>query len=419
MPDIPSPPKMTLPTASHRQLYHIHLISAMYPFTPSNHFAPHSGCTFEGYYSKFRLPSGASIALIISTVPAVAPRSDQPNTSSISLSLASLLSTKPTSSEKGSPYLIIFAYVSADGRKWYLKEWNPEHLHQSRVGKGGKGFSWAWSNGKIEWDGDQAINWNIDYPDVHFRSAISTTSENSRTPWNPSLLTSTPAGFLADLPLPIQWHVHSTDSTCGFTLSLTPSHSSDLSREPSLPEADKSGIAHVHAEKNWAHSFPSAYIWIQSRDHDATSGLCVAGGSLIPGVQAFLVGYTTKKGRFISFKPPTSTSIFSLSLGLTSDISYPTRKAEIDLRGWFTRLRIVATAPEDTFFPLSAPLNTGHSEGYTVQSFGAKIRVEVYKRNWWGGWEEEKGDGDEWEGGSLEFGGDYYKPYADEQGRRE
>jgi tocopherol cyclase len=385
----------------------------------SNHYAPHTGTTFEGYYSKFRLPSGASIALIISTVPAVAPVADHPNVdiflslSSIASSVTSLLSTKDTSNvKKGAPYLIVFAYVSADGRKWYLKEWTPEHMTQTRPG-GGKGFEWAWANGRMRWDGAEQISWDLDYPEVKFNSSIEATEEGSvRTPWDPSFATSTPAGFLADLPLPIQWHVHSTESACAFKLSLTAGGSYDPSREPSLAKSDQAGIAHVHAEKNWAHSFPSAYIWIQSRDHAAKSGICIAGGSLIPGVEAFLVGYTAKNGRFISFKPPTSTSIFSLSLGLTTDISYPTRKAELDFKGWFTRLKVVATAPEETFFPLSAPLNTGHSEGYTVQSFGADVEVKVYRRTWWGSWEE-TADGDKWNGGSLEFGGDYYRPHMD------
>ncbi|KAI9634157.1 uncharacterized protein MKK02DRAFT_38830 [Dioszegia hungarica] len=392
----------------------------MYPFSPSNHFAPHTGTTFEGYYSKFRLPSGASIALIISTVPSVAPASDRPDGegSSWTSSLMSMLSTKATTEKKGAPYLVIFAYVTAEGSKWYLKEWTPEHLYQKSKENGG--FELSWAEGQISWDGGDIIHWELNYPEVKFNSSTgpnaslsSLSSRPLRTPWNPSIPSSTPAGLLADLPLPIQWHVHSTDSACDFTLSLTPSGSSDPSREPPLHNADRSGIANVHSEKNWAHSFPSAYIWLQARDHASSSGLCVAGGSLIPGVEAFLVGYTSKTGRFISFKPPTSTSIFSVSLGLTSDIAYPQRKAEIDLRGWFTRIRIIATAPEETFFPLSAPLNTGHSEGYTVQSFGAAVEVKVYQRGWMGGWMEVKSEGDRWTGGSLEFGGDYYRPHTE------
>lgn len=38
----------------------------------TEHYAPHKNASFEGWYSKFRLPSGGSIALIISSVPGAA-----------------------------------------------------------------------------------------------------------------------------------------------------------------------------------------------------------------------------------------------------------------------------------------------------------------------------------------------------------
>lgn len=374
------------------------------------------GVSFEGYYSKYRLPSGASIALIISTVPSVAPDRSTP-ISDIAGSAESLLTGK--SRIRGAPYVVTFAYVSADGRGWYRKEWTPEMMDQKAYGRDKRGFDITWQEGRFTWDGEDVITWNLDYPEVRFDSRTGPSAEPTsftgarplRVPWNPSSSDSTPAGILADFPLPIQWHVHSLDSSCTFTLDLMPGQSADPAREPPQPASDKSGLANVHIEKNWALSFPSAYTWIQARNHHDHSGICLAGGSLIPGVQAFLVGYQSRSGRWITFVPPTSTSVFSISLGMRSEISYVHRRAIVDIRGWFTRLKITAISPEGTFFPLSAPLKTGHAEGFSAQSFAASIKVEVFSRTWTGGWRLLEREGEAYEGGSLEFGGDYYKAH--------
>jgi hypothetical protein len=107
--------------------------------------------------------------------------------------------------------------------------------------------------------------------------------------------------------------------------------------------------------------------------------------------------------------------LFGLSLGTTTSIAYSASSPstlEIRVNGWFTRLLVEATAEAGTFFPLSAPLKTGHRPGYTVQSFAARIKVRRWVRQrLWGKWEEVRGD--EWDQGSLEFGGDLYKAHAE------
>lgn len=345
-----------------------------------NHFNPHKGVTFEGYYSKFRLPSGASIALIVSTVPAVAKN--------VSVEQAT----------KNMAYMISFTYVHPDSTHWYQQEYWPGQL-DSRLKNGG--FVVEWDKGEFGWNADkEKVWWESDTDEIKFSAS---TREGSRIPWIKGDSASTPAGVLARFPLPIQWHVHTLDSICDFTLHLPD--------EAKLLEVDKSGQAQVHVEKNWALSFPESYIWIQGRDHGTGKGICIAGGSLIKGVQAYLVGYDDAKTP-ITFTPPTSTSIFGISLGLTSTISYLRRTIELDFRGWFKRIRVTANAPEGTFFTLSAPLNTGHAPDYATQSFAATIKVESWTRNWpWTGWVE---SGEEvFERGSLEFGGGFYRSHAD------
>ncbi|WWD15595.1 hypothetical protein CI109_100017 [Kwoniella shandongensis] len=375
-----------------------------------DHFSPHLGTTFEGYYSKFRLPSSASIALIVSAVPAAARKS-----------------TTHDELVKSRPFMISFTYVSADSKEYYQKEYWPEKFDIELKGEKGKdGFRIRWDQGEFGWDAPSeeegrhdTVWWKVHTDEIQFEGKTKPTSlegegegadpSSSRIPWNPNDPNSTPAGIIARAPLPIQWHVHSLDSPCDFTLNLSTS-----SNELQVHTQDQNGSARVHIEKNWAISFPTSYIWIQTRNHHPSkgdSGLCVAGGSLIPGVDAFLVGYTTPN-RFLSYAPPTSTSIFGISLGVTREIRYDKGLVELDLKGWWRRLKIVATCPQDTFFHFSAPLNTGHAPDYCAQSFAATVKVEVEERTWpWQAWT--KVDEEVFEKGSLEFGGAYYKSHKD------
>jgi hypothetical protein len=349
-----------------------------------DHFAPHKGVTFEGYYSKYRLPSGASIALIVSTVPAAAK------------------DVSPSIVVERKAYMISFTYVHADSKHWWQREYWPSTLDSSNGGcKEGNGFLIKWDEGEFGWNGEkELVRWKIDTKEITFSAA---TEQGSRIPWIKGNKDSTPAGLLARLPLPIQWHVHTLDSNYEFSL--------ELPEDAKLHPADRGGNAKVHIEKNWALSFPESYIWIQARDHKQDKGICIAGGSLMRGVQAYLVGYDNHD-HSVSFAPPSSTSIFSLSLGLTSNVSYKDRKVVIDIRGWLRRIRVTATAPEGTFFTLSAPLPTGHAPDYATQSFAATIKVETWNRSWpWSGWAEASQE--EFQQGSLEFGGGFYKSHSD------
>lgn len=347
-----------------------------------SHFAPHTGVSFEGYYSKFRLSSGSSIALIVSAVPAAANNVD------------------PEEARKRKAFMISFTYVQEDSKRWYQKEYWPATFDIDRK-PDGQGFRIKWDQGEFGWAGHgEKVWWELNTDEMRFSSETRT---GSRAEWIKGDPTSTPAGSLARLPLPIQWDVHSLDSDCQYSL--------DLHDENIFDKSDKQGKGHVHTEKNWAYSFPDSYIWIQARDHERGHGVCLAGGSLIPGVQAFLVGYDHPQNP-LSFRPPDSTSIFGLSLGLTSNISYQSRRVIIDIRGWFSRIQITAQAEADTFFTFAAPLHTGHTPDYATQSFGAHIHLKTWERSWpWSRWREVTDE--RFERGSLEFGGGFYKSHSE------
>ena len=441
-------------------------------FSSQEHYGPHPSASFEGYYTKFRLPSGGSIALIISCVPGANgdKAEDVHNETTTSKNAPEVVPDLPSAgsssssgpyitpySKKDPPYMISFTYVNADSTEWFQRELHPRLTvgsYRSELAQGicaslgditadtdrsrtsptttkadASGFTISWPDGSFSWSGPSShlTTWSIRHADFAFTAR--TTS--SRTPWIPSDTSSTPAGPLARLPLPIQWHVHSLDTDCSFTLSIsssmTPGSNSSLTsifaaetgvedgREMMVHPLDKSGSGKVHLEKNWAYSFPTSYIWVQARDHARKTGICIAGGSLFRGVQAYLIGHHAPSGIVHSFAPPTSTSIFGISLGTTTDILYTPQgesTLEITVNGWFTRLIVIAKAAPGTFFPLSAPLKTGHRAGYTVQSFAADVEVRKWTRTApWGKWED--GGVEKYEKGSLEFGGDLYKAHAE------
>jgi hypothetical protein len=372
------------------------------------HYAPHLGVQFEGYYSKFRLPSQSSVLLIVSAVPAAAKAAQRSSDAS-----------DIASSRKA--FLITFIYSSPDSTTHWKREYYPEdfkidQLHDQTRSIGPSepkhGFKTTWDQGEFSWrsgseDGSvkDTVFWRLNTKEVDFTA----TTTGKGIPWRPEDADSTPGGIFARFPLPIQWHVHTVQTPCSFDLDIK-------SEEPGaqLRQGDDRGEAWVHAEKNWAQSFPTGYTWIQGRDPIKKTGICVAGGQALPGVQAYLLGYQGVKTPFISFKPPSSVSVLGISFGLASDISFDKKTVVVDVKGWFRRLRVVANCDDaDTYFDLAAPLATGHAPGYCTQTFDATVKVQVYERSWpWSAWTVVETE--TFERSSLEFGGDFYKQEHEE-----
>ncbi|OCF31998.1 hypothetical protein I317_06716 [Kwoniella heveanensis CBS 569] len=327
-----------------------------------SHYAPHTSATFEGYYNRFRLPSGASVCLIVSSVPKAKDR----------------------------PFMISFTHVTRDGREWWQKNYWPKKWDVQRGA--GDDYEIHWETGYFGYKADQ-VYWRLNTDEVRF----SADQPSRGVPWRPDDPSSTPAGIIARLPLPIQWHVHTVEAKTEYSLEVD---------EINIADRDHSGTAMAHVEKNWAISFPSDYIWMQARNNDRGKGISMAGGSLIPGIQAYLVGY--QGDAFVSFKPPTSTSILGMSLGLHSKIDSIKGVIDLEIVGWFTRLRVHGRCDPNTFFPFAAPLNTGHAPDYTVQSYASDITVEVFRRSWpWLEWT--RVEKETFENGAMEFGGGFYK----------
>lgn len=220
----------------------------------------------------------------------------------------------------------------------------------------------------------------------------------SRAPWAPKQYTSSPEGWIANLPLPMHWYVHSIASNSTFSLVLPSAKISSM---------DASGSAVAHIEKNWAKSFPKAHIWMQARDSSHGTSFCAAGGEIL-GLNAFLLGYRSKDLN-LDFKPPFALSVAGLSPFLSMDMDWEQRTVTLSISGPLRKIKIKAKAPKGSFFTLSSPFPEGHRENYLAQSFRARIDVEIYERQRITSWKLLRQD--HFEGAALEFGGGHY-PFA-------
>ncbi|GAM86116.1 hypothetical protein ANO11243_041270 [Dothideomycetidae sp. 11243] len=365
-----------------------------------DHFAPHPGAQFEGYYSKFDLPSGARLALIITTVPKAKHR----------------------------PHVVSFTYVPKGTNEYFQREISVDSVQMVKTSDD-KAFELrADGMGSVAVGADSVTTYSIKHADFSF-SARTTT----RQPW--STTAETPESALVHLPLPLHWHVHSLASDCTFEL--------DIPDCAFLANEDRSGIATVHQEKNWANSFPSAHIWVQARKGIPPSksssknpspyqSICIAGGQIL-GTEAYLLGYrsTTHPSHAdrifeLDFRPPYALRLFSLSPTLSAKPDFANRTFTLSACSWRQRIDVHASGLPETFFPLSAPFPEGMKDNALVQSFRAEISVRVYEwrwgSRWWDirGWWAGQGGGDpdvgHWklseetvfQDGSLEFGGGYY-----------
>ncbi|QIX01929.1 hypothetical protein AMS68_007446 [Peltaster fructicola] len=326
--------------------------------------APHPHSAFEGYYSKFDLPSGAHITIIVSTVRKVKTR----------------------------PHVVSFSYIPRDVSKTFQREVCVDDITMRALDDKGAFELVASDVGYVRWTSNNTTEYKLHHEDFTFEGKT-----RDRTPWSTS--TQTPEWLLAYLPLPLHWHVHNLGSTCDFTFKIP---SSDL------PSSDLSGQAFVHQEKNWAHSFPAAQVWIQARDGDRR--FCCAGGPTM-GMEAFLIGYRSKQHNF-DFRPPFSLRVAGMSPFMWYKQDWETRSFQMSVQDFWRKIEVKIRAPKGTFFSLSAPFSDGHRPNFLGESFQAVLDIKIYEATLFS-WKL-VGE-DHFESVSLEFGGDYYPPRGSER----
>ncbi|KAK5024849.1 hypothetical protein LTR13_010692 [Exophiala sideris] len=342
------------------------------------HFAPHPNVTFEGYYSKFMLPSGSSLCLIVCSVHQAGSR----------------------------PHMVSFTYVPSNkDHKIYQKElFPPKGSLTFEASQDRKSFVLDVKGiGSVKVLPDSTTTYDFSCPEFMFKATT-----KSRVPWASSI--QTPESWLVYLPLPLHWHVHSFASRCIFTMKLA--------QNEYLDERDEKGVATVHQEKNWASSFPSAHIWIQAyppasdSDEAPWHGFNCAGGQIL-GMEAYLLGYRNKKaGVEIDFRPPFAVKVLGMSPFLSVKADWASRSFRLSIQDFRQKLDVCAYVEREdwyTFFGLSAPFPDGHRKNFLGQSLQAKLDVSVYTRSWIGGTWQKLLD-DHFDGAALEFGAGYYPP---------
>ncbi|KAK7534677.1 hypothetical protein IWX49DRAFT_510683 [Phyllosticta citricarpa] len=353
------------------------------------HFAPHPRSAFEGYYSKFKLPSGSYLALIICSVPKASAK----------------------------PHMVSFTYVPKDISHIYQREIWVEDIE--RVTKGSQGaFELRIPRfGTVSCSIDSTTRYSLS---CEFFSFEATVHGSTRIPWNRESADSTPEGQLVHLPLPLHWHVHTLGSLANFRLSI-PETLYDLA------VVDLEGVALVHQEKNWASSFPSAHIWIQACEpiHGPlptpvvppplsvpVRAFCLAGGQIL-GTTAFLLAHHSPSfKRPLTFTPPLSMRALNFSPFMSTHIDWASRSVHIEVRGWRRKTNVHARGEREDFFGLSAPFVDGHRKNWCAESFNALIEVEVYEWRWTK-WQWERVSVEKFEKASLEFGGEWYGDRGD------
>lgn len=325
------------------------------------HHAPHHKAAFEGYYSKFDLPSGAHIALILCSVP---------------------------NADKLPAHMVSLTYYPKSGEPIFHREHFVSEIHRITTDAATNAFELRVPDmGLMRCAGDSTT---FDLQCEEWSLKGTTTS---RTPWDGE--TSTPEGWIVRLPLPLHWHVHSLASPCDLELDIP---------SCSIASEDKAGKAIVHQEKNWANSFPSAHMWIQAHSPSIGSTITLAGGQIL-GMTAYLMGYRSPDID-VSFRPPFSLAVLGISPCMSINVDWENRAFSLNVTGFWRKIEVKAQAPRDRgWFGISAPFAEGFRKNFLTESFLAEVEVTVKERVWWS-WREVRRE--RFENASLEFGGEYF-----------
>ncbi|KAF1837602.1 hypothetical protein BDW02DRAFT_565903 [Decorospora gaudefroyi] len=335
------------------------------------HWAPHPSAQFEGYYSKFDLPSGAHIALIICSVPNAPSR----------------------------PHMVSFTYYPPSGHTIFQREHFIPTMERPITEKSSKAFELRVPGmGSMRTDSSGRISYSFAAEDKSWQ--LDAQCDDYSTAWRHDK--STPEGWMIHLPFPLHWHVHSLCSPATVELDIP-------ALGPALPAQDRKSRATVHQEKNWANSFPDAHMWIQAWDNEQKKGICLAGGKIMYNT-AYMLGYRSPSLN-LDFVPPFSVSYLNLlSPFMAVKNDWETRTFSISVSNYSYKLELRARAPkEHGWFGLASPFPDGHRGNTCCESFIATIEVDVFERSgWmpWCGWKRVARE--KWEGASLEFAGAYY-----------
>ncbi len=194
-----------------------------------------------------------------------------------------------------------------------------------------------------------------------------------RIPWDDSSEMG-PEGPMLFMPvIKAHWYVYSLGSDVSYELTLMPDGFPDIYE----------GSGYIHQEKNWGHTFPEAWIWLQGVNEDNSAHIALSGGKVPLGkdyMTSWLAGYRSKTlnwnyigGEELPIAAIPAGTIIHTEIDACAGTFYfsalnPARKFVVD-----------ASAPVDSFFPVSIPTLNGFQENGGIESFDATIIVSAYK----------------------------------------
>lgn len=207
-----------------------------------------------------------------------------------------------------------------------------------------------------------------------------------RKPWSEGWRNWGPGGPLTFLPMmPMLWYVDSLGTPVTYSL------------EAGGRVVQGTGFAHV--EKNWGKIFPRAWMWVQATSANNEAHVALAGGPL--GIKpleivAYFVGYKAK-GVDIEIRPDQLSRY-------KHEINAKAGTYRLVASNWRDKIVVEASAPPNTFAPVSIPTPRGYEPHGGLESFGARVKVSAYRLGKLVGTSE-------FENAALEFGADYMRGY--------
>ncbi len=127
------------------------------------------------------------------------------------------------------------------------------------------------------------------------------------------------------------------------------------------------GIGYL--EKDWGHSFPKAYVWMQSNHFDATDRVSlIASVAHIPWLRSYFIGFISGfwiEGRLFKFATYT---------GARKSLKITDEQVELVFKNPKTELRLLARQAQGT--ALKSPLH-GEMTGKIQESLQATVHVEL------------------------------------------
>ena len=174
-----------------------------------------------------------------------------------------------------------------------------------------------------------------------------------------------PYALLDLLPLPLRWWIHSLGSDAQYQYTI---HGAD-------GPATVSGVGYAHQEKNWEAAFPVGWVWAQGIAEGNEAQFVMSTAEVDFGfyiLTAWIAGY----------RSPLVSWDFNYSL---RDVGFYTERDGcagtflFEITSGNQKLTFDASAPPDTFGPVSTPSPSGFEPETGAESFSATMAVSAYE----------------------------------------